>query len=233
MGYDAPMQGAGLLAVLVVSLGAWTMGPAEMGASLAEIVALLSPVARYHQALALASLVGGAPPDPGPAWVALDETSHTLGVLLEAREFEPDWLDTRAALQGLQMAVLTVLDGLRQPDARERLGDLWAALDQVGADATEEAHDLGAEWTFQAALLATAVHVAPSPLYLQVPHELREYLTTAVPPWVSLEAATGLATVLSFANRNLSQEEERLAREAARTLLTALLDRERREGEGP
>ncbi|MFH1609070.1 MAG: hypothetical protein ABID40_00375 [Candidatus Bipolaricaulota bacterium] len=225
------MQGASLLAALALSLGAWAMGPAEMGASLAEIVALLSPVARYHQALALASLLGGAPPDPGPARAALDETSQTLKVLLETRAFEPDWPKTKVALQDLQGAVLAVCDGLNQPE-RERLSNLWAALDRVGAEATEEARGLGAEWTFQAAMLAKAVLVAPSPLYLQVPKEIREYLTTATPSWISLEAGTGLATILALSNRALSPDEETLAREAAGTLLAALLDRERREGGG-
>ncbi|HEC63515.1 MAG TPA: hypothetical protein ENI38_03925 [Candidatus Acetothermia bacterium] len=229
--------------LLVVLLLAGVVGcagpcPAELGTTLAKLLAQYAPVELFRQGVVLWQLSGAQPPEPGPALLAVQgawDSVQTLSLTLA----EGEWPNTL-------MAVEKTLQVLAEVEAQlEELAELgWAgfssqqvdslasllaagreAVDGLVLAAGEEAEAAGAGWEFQVAFLSQTVLLSPGTPYLNLAPQWIDYLRRRVPEWLAASGQEALQELIQLSNRNLSPEEGERARQAAGRLLELMLGR--------
>ncbi len=207
---------------------------AELGAKLADLLARFVPVEIYRQRLIAWRLSGGEPPDWEAARRALGEGSVLL-TELEGEIAGAPWGGLAGGIQTVSRTVARALTlapkatGGSPADYEELarcLADLRRGLDGLVVGAAGAAEALGEGWEFQAAFIAETVLLSPSPLYLQLPQEGRDYLSR-IPPGISPEVKGAVATLIAGANRFLTAAEETAVRTAAQAIIEGLLGKTR------
>lgn len=206
---------------------------AGLGAKLADLLAGFVPVELYRQRLIAWRLSGGEPPDWGAARRALTDGS-TLLKSLEDEIAGPPWEGVLGEIQTVSRVAARALSLAPAADAPPRsydelarcLADLRRGLDGLVVGAAEAAESLGQGWEFQAAFIAETVLLSPSPLYLQLPREGRDYLSR-FPPGIPPEVRRAVTTLISGANRSLTPAEEAAVRAAARAIIEGLVGKVR------